>query len=292
MKTLITIIFAKLVKIKNQKWILNPIQSQDKTFQKLIRTALRTSFGNEHDFSEIITYDDFKKKVPVRDYEGFKPYVDKVVNGEKNILWPGKPLYFAKTSGTTSGAKYIPITKESIKTHVNSARDALLNYFLKTKNYKLINGKHMFLQGSPVLSKKNGVFIGRLSGISAHYIPKLFLKNRKPSWETNCIEDWEEKVDKIIKETVGEKMTIIAGIPSWVQMYFEKIVLDTQKSISEVFPNLSLYVYGGVSYEPYRSTFNKLFGKKIDTLATFPASEGFFGYQDTFRKEKQTFCFY
>ena len=154
MKTLITIIFAKLVKIKNQKWILNPIQSQDKTFQKLIRTALRTSFGNEHDFSEIITYDDFKKKVPVRDYEGFKPYVDKVVNGEKNILWPGKPLYFAKTSGTTSGAKYIPITKESIKTHVNSARDALLNYFLKTKNYKLINGKHMFLQGSPVLSKK------------------------------------------------------------------------------------------------------------------------------------------
>ncbi|CAI8396600.1 MAG: GH3 auxin-responsive promoter family protein [Flavobacteriales bacterium] len=284
MKTLITIIFAKLVKIKNQKWILNPIQSQDKTFQKLIRTALRTSFGNEHDFSEIITYDDFKKKVPVRDYEGFKPYVDKVVNGEKNILWPGKPLYFAKTSGTTSGAKYIPITKESIKTHVNSARDALLNYFLKTKNYKLINGKHMFLQGSPVLSKKNGVFIGRLSGISAHYIPKLFLKNRKPSWETNCIEDWEEKVDKIIKETVGEKMTIIAGIPSWVQMYFEKIVLDTQKSISEVFPNLSLYVYGGVSYEPYRSTFNKLFGKKIDTLATFPASEGFFGYQDTFQE--------
>ena len=284
MKTLITIIFAKLVNIKNQKWILNPIQSQDKTFQKLIRTALRTSFGNEHDFSEIITYDDFKKKVPVRDYEGLKPYVDKVVNGEKNILWPGKPLYFAKTSGTTSGAKYIPITKQSIKTHVNSARDALLNYFLKTKNYKLINGKHMFIQGSPVLSKKNGVFIGRLSGISAHYIPKLFLKNRKPSWETNCIEDWEEKVDNIIKETVGERMTIIAGIPSWVQMYFEKIVLDTQKSISEVFPNLSLYVYGGVSYEPYRSTFNKLFEKKIDTLATFPASEGFFGYQDTFQE--------
>ena len=105
----------------------------------------------------------------------------------------------------------------------------------------------MFLQGSPKLEKKNGVFIGRLSGISAHYIPKLFLNNRKPSWNTNCIEDWEEKVETIIKETVGEKMTIIAGIPSWVQMYFEKIVSNENKSIKEVFPELSLYVYGGVS---------------------------------------------
>ena len=226
-----------------------------------------------------------KNQVPIRDYEGLKPYVDKVVKGEKNILWPGQPLYFAKTSGTTSGAKYIPITKESIKTHVNSARDALLNYFLKTKNYKPINGKHMFLQGSPKLEKKNGIYIGRLSGISAHYIPKLFLNKRKPSWNTNCIEDWEEKVETIIKETVGEKMTIIAGIPSWVQMYFEKIVSNENKSIKEVFPELSLYVYGGVSYDPYKSTFDKLFGKKVDTLATFPASEGFFGYQDTFTDE-------
>jgi hypothetical protein len=223
--------------------------------------------------------------VPVRDYEGLKKYIDRVVSGEKNILWPGKPLYFAKTSGTTSGAKYIPITKSSIKTHVRSARDALLNYFLKSKNYKSINGKHMFLQGSPELTKKNGVFIGRLSGISAHYIPRLFLQNRMPSWETNTIEDWEEKVDKIIQETVGQKMTIIAGIPSWIQMYFEKIVQTENTNISNVFPELSLYVYGGVSYEPYKIMFEKLFGKKIDTLATFPASEGFFGYQDEFTEK-------
>ncbi len=286
MKTLITILLARLVKKRNNKWISNPLESQNQTFNKLLKKAINTEFGKDHSFSSIKNYKDFQNQVPIRDYEALKPYVDKVVAGEKSILWPGQPLYFAKTSGTTSGAKYIPITKESIRTHINSARDALLNYFLKTKNYSPISGKHMFLQGSPKLDKKNGVFIGRLSGISAHYIPKLFLNNRKPSWKTNSIEDWEKKVDAIIKETVGEKMTIIAGIPSWVQMYFEKIVSNEKKTIKEVFPDLSLYVYGGVSFDPYKSTFDKLFGKKIDTIATFPASEGFFGYQDNFIDDK------
>ena len=286
MKTLITILFARLVKKRNNKWISNPLKFQEETFNKLLKKAINTEFGKDHNFSSIKNYKDFQNQVPIRDYEALKPYVDRVVEGKKNILWPGQPLYFAKTSGTTSGAKYIPITKESIRTHINSARDALLNYFLKTKNYRPINGKHMFLQGSPKLDKKNGVFVGRLSGISAHYIPKLFLNNRKPSWNTNCIEDWEKKVDTIIEETVGEKMTIIAGIPSWVQMYFEKIVSNENKTIKEVFPDLSLYVYGGVSFDPYKSTFDKLFGKKIDTLATFPASEGFFGYQDNFTDDK------
>ncbi len=286
MKTLITILFARIVKKRNNSWISNPLETQNKTFNRLLKKGMNTKFGVDHNFTSINNYDDFQNQVPIRDYEALKPYIDKVVAGEKNILWPGQPLYFAKTSGTTSGAKYIPITKESIRTHVNSARDALLNYFLKTKNYRPINGKHMFLQGSPRLDKKNGVFIGRLSGISAHYIPKLFLNNRVPSWNTNCIEDWEKKVDTIIKETVGEKMMIIAGIPSWVQMYFEKIVSNENKTIKEVFPDLTLYVYGGVSYEPYKSTFDKLFGKKVDTLATYPASEGFFGYQYSFTEER------
>ena len=286
MKTLITILFANYVKKRNQKWINNPIDYQSKTFKYLIKSASKTVFGRDHQYNQISNYSDYTKQVPVRDYEGLKPYIEKVISGEENVLWPGKPKYFAKTSGTTSGAKYIPITKESIKTHIKSARNALLNYFLKTRNFKPISGKHMFLQGSPELDKKNGILVGRLSGISAHYVPKLFLTNRKPSWSTNCIEDWEEKVNKIIDETVGEKMTIIAGIPSWVQMYFEKIVAKENRSISQVFPDLNLYVYGGVSYEPYRSTFDKLFGKSIDTLATFPASEGFFGYQDEFNKGK------
>ena len=286
MKTIIAILYAHLVKRRNKKWIASPIKCQTTTFKKLIKNGVKTEFGKNHDFENIQSYEQYKEKVPVRDYEDLRPYIEKVVNGEKDILWPGKPLYFAKTSGTTSGAKYIPITKESIKTHIRSARDALLNYFLKTKNFKPLNGKHMFLQGSPKLDKKQGIYHGRLSGISAHYVPKLFLRNRKPSWTTNCIEDWEEKVEAVIQETVGEKMTIIAGIPSWVQMYFEKIVLKEGKTISQVFPDLSLYVSGGVSYEPYRQIFDKLFGKSIDTLATFPASEGFFGYQDQFNKDQ------
>ena len=286
MKTIIAILYAHLVKRRNKKWISSPIKWQTITFKKLIKNGVKTEFGKNHDFENIQSYEQYKEKVPVRDYEELRPYIEKVVNGEKDILWPGKPLYFAKTSVTTSGAKYIPITKESIKTHIRSARDALLNYFLKTKNFKPLNGKHMFLQGSPELDKKQGIYHGRLSGISAHYVPKLFLRNRKPSWTTNCIEDWEEKVEAVIQETVGEKMTIIAGIPSWVQMYFEKIVLKEGKTISQVFPDLSLYVYGGVSYEPYRQIFDKLFGKSIDTLATFPASEGFFGYQDQFNKDQ------
>ena len=286
MKTIIAILYAHLVKRRNKKWIDSPIKWQTDTFKKLIKNGEKTEFGKNHDFENIHSYEQYKERVPVRDYEELRPFIEKVVNGEKDILWPGKPLYFAKTSGTTSGAKYIPITKESIKTHIRSARDALLNYFLKTKNFKPLNGKHMFLQGSPELDKKQGIYHGRLSGISAHYVPKLFLRNRKPSWTTNCIEDWEEKVEAVIQETVGEKMTIIAGIPSWVQMYFEKIVLKEGKTISQVFPDLSLYVYGGVSYEPYRQIFDKLFGKSIDTLATFPASEGFFGYQDQFNKDQ------
>ena len=286
MKTIIAILYAHLVKRRNKKWINSPIKWQTNTFKKLIKNGEKTEFGKNHDFENIESYEQYKEKVPIRDYEELRPYIEKVVNGEIDILWPGKPLYFAKTSGTTSGAKYIPITKESIKTHIRSARDALLNYFLKTKNFKPLNGKHMFLQGSPELDKKHGIYHGRLSGISAHYVPKLFLRNRKPSWTSNCIEDWEEKVEAVIKETVGEKMTIIAGIPSWVQMYFEKIVLKEGKTISQVFPDLSLYVYGGVSYEPYRQIFNKLFGKSMDTLATFPASEGFFGYQDQFNQDQ------
>ena len=286
MKTIIAILYAHLVQRRNKKWIDSPIKCQTSTFKKLIKKGIKTEFGRNHNFENIQSYEQYKEKVPVRDYEELRPYIDKVVNGKKDILWPGKPLYFAKTSGTTSGAKYIPITKESIKTHIRSARDALLNYFLKTKNFKPLNGKQMFLQGSPELDRKEGIYHGRLSGISAHYVPKLFLRNRKPSWTTNCIEDWEEKIEAVIKETVGEKMTIIAGIPSWVQMYFEKIVLKEGKTISQVFPDLSLYVYGGVSYEPYRQIFDKLFGKSIDTLATFPASEGFFGYQDQFNKDQ------
>ena len=278
-------IFAYLIYLKNKKWIKNPIRYQTKTFNYLIKKGNDTIFGSDHFFSKIKTYDDFKKNVPIKDYEDIRPYIDKILLGEINVLWPGKPIYLAKTSGTTSGLKYIPITKESMKTHIISARDSLLNYIYETGNSSFINGKHIFLQGSPVLEEKQGIHIGRLSGIAAHYVPNYLQKNRMPSWETNCIEDWEKKVDKIIEETLNEKMTLISGIPSWVQMYFEKIISKKKKIISEIFQDFSLFVHGGVNYDPYKSLFEKLIGKKIDSVEVFPASEGFFAYQD---KQKET----
>ncbi len=278
-------LFAKRIAKKNTDWILNPHKAQKQVFDNLIRAAITTQFGQDHNFESIQTYEDFTRQVPIRDYEELKAYVEKIIEGREDVLWPGKPIYFAKTSGTTSGAKYIPITKSSIKNQVEASRNAILNYIHETGNADFVNGKMIFLQGSPVLEDKNGIKLGRLSGISAHYVPSYLQKNRLPSWETNCIEDWETKVNEIIKETEKEDMSVIAGIPSWVQMYFEKLNLKTGKKVGELFENFQLFIYGGVNYEPYRSKFENLIGRKVDSIELFPASEGFFAYQDS-QKEK------
>ncbi|GAA4941971.1 GH3 auxin-responsive promoter family protein [Algibacter agarivorans] len=272
--------FAKRVYKRVQKWANKPIETQKKVFQDLISEATSTAFGKDHDFISINNHEDFVKRVPVRDYEALKPYVEKVVAGEKDILWPGKPIYFAKTSGTTSGSKYIPITKESMPSHVEAARNAILMYIHETGNAKFVDGKMIFLQGSPILKEQNGVQLGRLSGIVAHYVPKYLQKNRLPSWETNCIEDWETKVDAIVEETLPENMTIISGIPSWVQMYFEKLQQKTGKKVGDIFKNFNLFIFGGVNYEPYRAKFENLIGRKVDSIELYPASEGFFAFQD------------
>ncbi len=280
-KSRLAIPFAKRVKKSVLKWANNPLKTQEKVFQHLVSEGCKTAFGKDHDFVSINNYEDFKKRVPINDYEGLRPYVDRVVAGESDVLWKGRPLYFAKTSGTTSGAKYIPITKESMPTHITAARNALLLYIAETKDARFVDGKMIFLQGSPVLEDKNGVKLGRLSGIAAHYVPNYLLKNRLPSWETNCIEDWETKVDKIVEETLPENMTVISGIPSWVQMYFEKLIEKTGKNISELFPNFNFFIYGGVNFEPYKNKFESLIGKKVDYIELYPASEGFIAYQDT-----------
>lgn len=274
-------IYAALMHKKNQKWINNPLDAQTKVFKELIQKGLKTKFGKDHGFQKVTDTQSFRASVPVRDYEELRPYIDQVLEGEADILWPGSPLYYAKSSGTTSGAKYIPITGDSMPQHIRAAREALLNYIHQTGSTKVINGKHIFLQGSPVLEDKNGVALGRLSGIVAHYVPAYLQKNRMPSWETNCIEDWETKVDAIVDETLKENMTIIGGIPSWVQMYFERLIQKTGKAVGELFPNFSLFVYGGVNFEPYRGIFKKLIGRTPDSIEFYPASEGFFAYQDS-----------
>ena len=278
-------LFAKKIVRKTQEWAQNPIATQESVFKKLIKEAQSTQFGKDHYFEQIQSHADFVQNVPIRDYEGLKSYVDRVVNGEENVLWKGKPLYFAKTSGTTSGAKYIPLTKESMPTHIQASRNAILHYIHETGNTDFVDGKMIFLQGSPILTEKNGIKLGRLSGIAAHFVPGYLQKNRMPSWETNCIEDWETKVNAIVEETIKEDMRVISGIPSWVQMYFEKLQQKAQKPVGELFQNFNLFIYGGVNFEPYRAKFENLIGRRVDSIELFPASEGFFAYQDS-QKEK------
>ncbi len=273
-------LLAKRAVAKTNKWSKNPIATQEKVFRNLINSASKTAFGIDHNFSSVKNYKDFKAEVPIRDYEGFKHYIVRIQNGEENVLWRGVPLFFAKTSGTTSGSKYIPLTKDSLMNQIKAAKNALLHYIVDSGNHHFINGKMIFLQGSPELNKKNLIPSGRLSGIVANFVPSYLQTNRLPSYQTNCIKDWEKKVENIIEETLNEDMRLISGIPSWVQMYFERLHKKTGKTISELFPNFSLFVFGGVNYEPYRKKFEELIGKKVDSLELYPASEGFFAFQD------------
>ncbi len=271
---------AKKVITAQYKEASQAVSLQMDTLDKLIATAANTEFGKDHEFGNLQGYSAFKNHVPVRDYEQLKPYIDKLLTGQPNVLWPGIPLYLSKTSGTTSGTKYIPISKESMGHHIRAARNALLSYIFHTGKTDFVNHKMIFLQGSPVLDKSKAIPTGRLSGIVANYVPAYLQKNRLPSFETNCIEDWEHKVDQIVKETEKESMGLISGIPSWVQMYYERLVQKQGKPVGELFPNFTLFVFGGVNFEPYRQRFLQLVGRPIDSIETYPASEGFIAFQD------------
>ncbi len=277
--------FAAYIAQQTKKWSLDPYRYQQRIFDELISKGRNTLFGKDHDFSSIRTYDDFRKHVPVRDYEGLKPYFDQVVQGTPDVLWEGKPAYLAKTSGTTSGIKYIPITRDSIPNHINSARNALLSYVHETGRASFLDGGLIFLSGSPELEEKAGIKTGRLSGIVNHHVPGYLRTNQKPSYNTNCIADWEEKLERIIDETLHENMTLVSGIPPWVQMYFDRIQQRTGKKIKEVFPDFSMFVYGGVNFEPYRAKLVDTIGKTVDSIETYPASEGFIAYQDSQHEE-------
>ncbi|MBK9734399.1 MAG: GH3 auxin-responsive promoter family protein [Saprospiraceae bacterium] len=280
-KTYIIRMAASIVAKSIHKWKNNAVADQKRIMSELVLKANKTVFGIDHSFDKIKNYENFKDQIPVRDYEELRSYIDRVTDGIPNILWPGKPKYFAKTSGTTSGVKYIPITNDSMPNHIKSARNALLNYIHQVNNAEVFGGKLIFLSGSPVLEKKGGINTGRLSGIVNHEVPSWIRPNQLPSFETNCIDDWEEKLDKIVSETISQDMRLIGGIPPWVQMYYERILTKTgKKTIKEVFPNYSVFMYGGVNFEPYRTKLEELVGRRIDAIETYPASEGFIAFQD------------
>ena len=284
-KRKIALIWAKKHVKETENFKQNAVEDQEKLLISLVKTAEKTLFGREHQFETIKNIQDFQNLVKIADYEDLKPYIEKVKKGQRNILWTDTPEYFAKTSGTTSGSKYIPISKEGMPYQIAAAQSAIFHYISQKNNADFVAGKMIFLQGSPELEEINGIQTGRLSGIVAHHIPNYLQKNRLPSLKTNLIEDWETKVDEIVKETEKENMTLISGIPPWLIMYFEKLIERNGKKITELFPNLQLIITGGVNYEPYREKMKELLGKEVDTIQTFPASEGFFAFQDDYQHE-------
>ncbi len=277
--------FAQYVNNQIKSWAQNPEESQKRILHSLLKEAKNTSFGEDHKFKQISNHKDFVQAVKLNDYENLKPYIERVKKGEKDVLWKNFPIYFAKTSGTTSGTKYIPISKESIGFHIQAARDAILCYINQTGNSNFLDKNLIFLSGSPILDLSSNVPTGRLSGIVNHHVPSYLRSNQLPRFDTNCIEDWEEKLERIIDETIAKKMSLISGIPPWVQMYFDRIQARTGKKIKDVFPHFELLIYGGVNFEPYRAKLFESIGKKIDTIETYPASEGFIAYQDNQEEE-------
>ena len=290
LRSFLSFVFAKIIVNKNNYWKYNAVKVQQKTFFSLLKRGKNTKFGEDHNFNNIKNYTDWKKNVPIRGYEEFEGYINLITSGEKNILWPGYPVYFCKTSGTTSGTKYIPISADSLPNHLLAARDTILSYIAETKNTSIVSGKMIFLQGSPRLTKTGKIPTGRLSGIVANHVPFYLQRNRLPSYSTNCIDDWEEKIDAIVEETYSKNMTLISGIPPWIQMYFEKLQKKTGKVISDLFPNFKLFIYGGVNYLPYKKNFEKLIGGAVDGVELYPASEGFIAYQDSQKEKGMLLC--
>lgn len=277
--------FASFVYKNIRKGMQTAISDQENVLKSLLKTGRNTEFGKESHLNEVDNYEAFKQAIPIRDYEQIKPWIERIKKGKHNVLWRGLPEYFAKTSGTTSGTKYIPITKDSIPNHINTARNALLCYMAETGNADFANGKMIFLSGSPELERISGIPTGRLSGIVNHHVPKYLRTNQLPSYETNCIEDWETKLNKIVDEAINKNMTLISGIPPWMQMYFDELVQRSGKSVGEIFPNFSVMVQGGVNFEPYKAKLFESIGRKVDSIELFPASEGFFAFQDSQQAE-------
>jgi hypothetical protein len=223
LKSILARPFALYVHKQVKRGMSTALQDQEAILKKLLNAADKTEFGKEHNFSDITDYDIYAKTIPIRDYEQFKPYINKIKEGKHNILWKGKPIYLAKTSGTTSGIKYIPISKESISNHINSARNALLCYMAETGNTAFADSKMIFLSGSPELERIAEIPTGRLSGIVNHHIPKYLRTQTVTGLRNKLHRRLGNELDKIVAETINEDLALISGIPPWVQMYFDRL---------------------------------------------------------------------
>ena len=262
--------------------IENPIITQDKILNKLILKAERTKFGIEHSFNKIKNYGDFKRLVPDRKYEELFPYIDEIRNGKKNILWPNSIKLFSISSGTTNAkSKYIPLSNETLNDcHFKGGKDMLAIYLNNNPNSKIFNGKGIILGGSKEINSK--YVEGDLSAILLDNFPFWVNTHRIPDIKTATMKNWDNKLEKIINQSINQNITNLSGVPSWMLILLKNIVKKAGvKNITEIWPNLELYIHGGVNFSPYRNQFKSLIpSKKMNYLETYNASEGFFALQD------------
>lgn len=265
-------------------WKSHPVDSQREVLQDLVTSAQYTEFGRKYNFSRLFNIKDFKQAVPIHEYEDLKPYIQRIMDGEQNILWNTPVSWFAKSSGTTSDkSKFIPVSEESLQDcHYQAAKDVLTFYYNFNPDSDLLTGKGLVIGGSHNIHQVNEeVQYGDLSAVLLQNSPFWGHWIRTPELSIALMDEWENKIEMLAKTTTKENVTSISGVPTWTLVLFKRILEITGKScIAEIWPSLELYIHGGVSFTPYREQFQKLIGKKIHYLEMYNASEGFFAAQD------------
>jgi hypothetical protein len=265
--------------------LYNPQQVQHDQLMKLLRTAQITEFGRQYDFKSIHNLETFKQRVPVTNYDDFKHYIERMMQGEQNILWPSEVRWFAKSSGTTSSkSKFIPVTYESMEEcHYQGGKDVLMTYLLQKPESDIFSGKGLVMGGSHQINQANNEnFFGDLSAVMMQNMPLWAQYLRTPDLSIAIMDNWDEKIEKMAKATLLDNVTNISGVPTWTIVLIERLFeLSGKNNLAEIWPNLELYVHGGVSFTPYKERFKQLIkGNSVNYLETYNASEGFLGIQD------------
>ena len=267
-----------------EAWKNNPLDAQREVLQDLVTSAQYTEFGRKYNFSNLFNVRDFKAAVPIHEYDDLKPYIQRIMNGEQNILWNTPIFWFAKSSGTTSDkSKFIPISDESLKDcHFKAAKDVLTLYYQYHPDSALLTGKGLVIGGSHNINPMNSeVQYGDLSAVLLQNTPFWGHWLRTPDLSIALMDEWESKIEKLAASTIKENVTSVSGVPTWTMVLFKRILNITgKKTMSEVWPSMELFIHGGVSFTPYKEQFQKLIGKDINYLEMYNASEGFFAAQD------------
>ncbi len=266
-------------------WSNNPVATQREVLQELITAAQYTEFGKKYGFNKLFSVKEFKQKVPLQEYNDVEPYINRMMQGEENVLWNTPVFWFAKSSGTSSAkSKFIPISDESLQqNHFKASKDVLSNYYQFFPSSNLLTGKGLVVGGSHQISKlNNDIQFGDLSAVLMQNTPFWGQWIRTPELSVALLDEWENKIEQLAQITANENVTSLAGVPTWTLLLLKRILeIKEKKTINEVWPNLELYINGGVSFVPYKEQFDKILGTKINYLEIYNASEGFIAGQQT-----------